>query len=337
VVATGRQPFADSDSIQVVKAILGEPAKSITDFEPGFDLELSALVDELQRKDPAERPANARVLEQRLAEWLDAAGQTEEALQRRLARYTEQYGKARCERITQLGARTSGGTTVATDDDGSATTKLAVAQLGAPDEQKTRLAQVRVPARSDDRRGATRVVSRTPAAVPASAPATQPDERTPDRLGITEEPHTEVGASLPGTDGVNTPMWPVVAISSVVAAAAVGVILATSPGGQGDGSAPSAEGKPTDAPSASVIEVARDGEAPTATASATTSALASASARSDAGAGDQLPTAEPSAAARTSPPRPLRTTTRRPPRPPRPKARQPCDPSHFDYPKCLSR
>jgi len=337
VVATGRQPFAESDSIQVVKAILTEPAKSITDFEPGFDLKLSALVDELQRKDPAERPADARELERRLAEWLEAAGQTEEALQQRLARYTQQHGKARCERITQLRSRTSDETTVADDDDDSATTKLAVAQLGAPDEQKTRLAQVRAPAASSERRGSTRVVSRPRPAVPSSAPAVQQDEHAPDRLSIPEDLHTEVGASLPGTDGSNTPMWPVVAISTAVAAAAVGVILATSPAAQDDGSTRSAQSWPPDAPSASVVEVAREGDPPTAAASATASALSSASGLSDAGAGDQPPTAESTAASRTATPRPLRTTTRRPPRPPRPKARQPCDPSHFDYPKCLSR
>ncbi|MBW2453320.1 MAG: protein kinase [Deltaproteobacteria bacterium] len=358
VVATGRRPFEESDSIRVVKAILAEQTPLITDFEPGFDRALAELVDELQRKDPSQRPADARAVAERLEAWIAAQGTTELALQLSLTRFATKCGEGRRERITELSQTTrvadgSGRTDDELGDD-QATTRVAYAQLGAPEEQQTRLARVRAPAApppSPDRasaRATTRVVSRpqppTPVIAPASVVTDDSDaEVTAQRASLTDDSDAEVTAQrasltdvrrLP-SDGATgssahpaTSIWPTVLVSSAVAAVAVITIILTTPSdGDNEAHPSTTEARPT--PTADPPGRENDGSEPT------SSATSGGTAPSSATGTPPIPDGGTPAATQGRPPRP--TTPKRPPPPPGKPKPQSCDPSHFDYPECLSR
>lgn len=344
VVATGRQPFEQCDSVRVFKAILTEAPPTITDVEPDFDVALSELASELQRKDPAERPQSARAVQARLEAWIAQAGHTEDALRQQLAQFASRFGGARLgvlERLSRQQGPAHTAETVADEED-LQPTRIAIAQLGAPEEQRTRLATVRAsaPAAAQDgpdrrrRRAGTRVVSRRPSpALPGAEPepptvsavAADASEEAIDptqRLDMPPQPGARSSSS----------MLTAIVVSSVVAVMAVVAILVTSPGGGSErewaSSTPSRSSAATSASSAaSVVDAEATAHvAPTGTpgAAASAGATASAAPASSAGAAARAPTSRP------IPGRPSRPVVR-------PKPRRPCDPSHFDYPECLSR
>ena len=70
---TGGPPFAGDNLFELIRRVCEEPP-SFPRRARGLDGKLWSLLTETLRKDPEERPANALILHQRLADWLASRG-----------------------------------------------------------------------------------------------------------------------------------------------------------------------------------------------------------------------------------------------------------------------
>jgi serine/threonine protein kinase len=366
-ILTGELPFEASTDFELLKKVAYSPAPSISKLAPDLDSGLAAIIDRLLAKEPAERPADGTELAGLLDGWLKEKGFAPDVLRLELASYATQHAGKKHEKLMKL--LDPDADTV--PDDGSGPKRPKFITLGTrtftlfdPNPPTETHPVVRPATKREEERPATRKVAvsdfpppSAPVAVPVSVPSSPartsapsiPDgdrvsQPTPSRVSqpliVTSRDdtlRTRARASVPPGAGLT----PVVAtrairahssavLGGVVAGSAVALLLivgtvVTTLRQRDDTTAP---GVPAET-GAAVPEVQPAGSTPAMVEPVPEPAEPAPSA---------APEPPPASSASAKKPR-----TGKPPRqtvkvskPPSSKGKQPCTPTSFDYPACLS-